>query len=551
MVRTSERRVSEGSAKPKALVDFGDGGTSVIRSNQIIEGNINDGKCRVICSDKEYEADLLFTGNYLECVREQADTEKKEKKQPKRKRKRLKHDDGGEKNKKPATDKMTVDEAKRGSDKDPFIIDVSEFPPCSPRSKHQEPECSLEEDDKNSAVDITKKMIIHDFDGKQIDINDIAESMENLKAEIRRYNDEQEFRFEKILLQLESVCKSVSTLTSSGNGSDTTPQSYRQGDQLPSAQSGYQSFKQDYQPYGQEEQGDYQSYGQEEQGDYQSYGQEEQGDYQPYGQREQRNYQSYGQEKQWDYQPYRQEEQGDYQSYGQEEQGDYQSYGQEEQWDYQSYGQEEQGDYQPYGQREQRNYQSYGQEKQWDYQPYRQREQGNYQPNVQGEQGAYQSCQQGAYQPYQQRTCQPYQPGTCQLYKGGKKPVNSRQEQAVNNLQQLTSHPEDEPIPPSKLVPMIMRHKTRRSLAAAMVDELVDATTRINSNVNGRGKDKVTGKEKQKLDPKIISYVKKKVFEVHPSEKLADEESDWHDCIVKIDDQGRELKRKLKKQSEV
>ena len=105
--------------------------------------------------------------------------------------------------------------------------------------------------------------------------------------------------------------------------------------------------------------------------------------------------------------------------------------------------------------------------------------------------------------------------------------------------------------PPSKLVPMIMRHKTRRSLAAAMVDELVDATTRINSNVNGRGKDKVTGKEKQKLDPKIISYVKKKVFEVHPSEKLADEESDWHDCIVKIDDQGRELKRKLKKQSEV
>ena len=61
----------------------------------------------------------------------------------------------------------------------------------------------------------------------------------------------------------------------------------------------------------------------------------------------------------------------------------------------------------------------------------------------------------------------------------------------------------------------------------------------------------MTGKEKQKLDPKIISYVKKKVFEVHPSEKLADEESDWHDCIVKIDDQGRELKRKLKKQSEV
>jgi len=87
-------------------------------------------------------------------------------------------------------------------------------------------------------------------------------------------------------------------------------------------------------------------------------------------------------------------------------------------------------------------------------------------------------------------------------------------------------------------------------LAAAMVTELVDITTRINSNVNGRGKDKVTGKEKLKLDPKIISYVKRKVFEAHPSEKLINMDKDWHDCVVKIDDQGRELKRKLKKQAD-
>ena len=52
-----------GSAKPNALVDFGDEGTSVIRSDKIIEGSINDGKCQVIWSDKEYEADLLFTGD--------------------------------------------------------------------------------------------------------------------------------------------------------------------------------------------------------------------------------------------------------------------------------------------------------------------------------------------------------------------------------------------------------------------------------------------------------------------------------------------------------
>ena len=83
-----------------------------------------------------------------------------------------------------------------------------------------------------------------------------------------------------------------------------------------------------------------------------------------------------------------------------------------------------------------------------------------------------------------------------------------------------------------------MKYKSRRSLAAAMVTKLVDITTRINSNVNGKGKDKVTGKEKLKLEPKIILYVKRNVFEAHPSEKLVNMDKDWHDCIVKIDNRG-------------
>ena len=81
-------------------------------------------------------------------------------------------------------------------------------------------------------------------------------------------------------------------------------------------------------------------------------------------------------------------------------------------------------------------------------------------------------------------------------------------------------------IPPSKLVPMMMGYKTRRrTLVSAMVGELVDTNTRINSNVNGRGKDKAIGKDKLKLDPTIIAYVKRKVFEVHPSERIADVEA--------------------------
>ena len=53
-----------GSSKPNALVDFGDEGTSVIRSDKIVECSVDGKKCKVVWSDdEEYEADLLFTGD--------------------------------------------------------------------------------------------------------------------------------------------------------------------------------------------------------------------------------------------------------------------------------------------------------------------------------------------------------------------------------------------------------------------------------------------------------------------------------------------------------
>ena len=88
----------------------------------------------------------------------------------------------------------------------------------------------------------------------------------------------------------------------------------------------------------------------------------------------------------------------------------------------------------------------------------------------------------------------------------------------------------------------MMKYKTRRSLAAALVSELVDTETRLRSNVRGRGKDQ--------LDPQIIQYVKKKCFELFPSDRDSDARKDWDDCIVAIDDKGRELKRKLRKQQD-
>ena len=73
-----------------------------------------------------------------------------------------------------------------------------------------------------------------------------------------------------------------------------------------------------------------------------------------------------------------------------------------------------------------------------------------------------------------------------------------------------------------------MKHKSGRSLAAALVNELVDPQTQIRSNVWGRGKDK--------LDTKIIEFVKGKCFEMFPSDKNSDMKKDWVECIVSIDD---------------
>ena len=87
-----------------------------------------------------------------------------------------------------------------------------------------------------------------------------------------------------------------------------------------------------------------------------------------------------------------------------------------------------------------------------------------------------------------------------------------------------------------------MKYKTRRSLASALVNELFDAETRMRSNIRGRGKDQ--------LDRQQILYVKKKCFQVYPSDRDSNMKKDWDDCIVGIDDKARDMKQKLKKQQD-
>ena len=92
----------------------------------------------------------------------------------------------------------------------------------------------------------------------------------------------------------------------------------------------------------------------------------------------------------------------------------------------------------------------------------------------------------------------------------------------------------------SKLVPILMKCKTRRSLAATLVASLIDKQTRLKSNVRGRGK--------EPLNPTVIEYVKQKCFETFPS--TGDPKDEWEKCIITIDEKSRDLKRQLKKKQQ-
>ena len=75
---------------------------------------------------------------------------------------------------------------------------------------------------------------------------------------------------------------------------------------------------------------------------------------------------------------------------------------------------------------------------------------------------------------------------------------------------QISNSPsqEEELVASNNLVPILMKYKTRRTLAAGLVQELVNINTWLQSNVNGGNK--------RKLDPNIILYVERKCFEMHP-----------------------------------
>lgn len=98
---------------------------------------------------------------------------------------------------------------------------------------------------------------------------------------------------------------------------------------------------------------------------------------------------------------------------------------------------------------------------------------------------------------------------------------------------------ESGPISVTDLTGIFNKSCSRRNFSTNMVRHLFTKEERMQSNVNGRGKNM--------LDPNLMRYVKDKSFQFFPisgSEKLADK---WSECIIAIDEANRRLKNKPSK----
>ena len=97
----------------------------------------------------------------------------------------------------------------------------------------------------------------------------------------------------------------------------------------------------------------------------------------------------------------------------------------------------------------------------------------------------------------------------------------------------------EELISSQTLTQLFIRSCSRRNFAVWLVRSLFDETTRMNSNVAGKNKDK--------LNPQKMSYIKAKCFEYYPLSGQEKEKEEWANCIISIDESGRRLKNKPKK----
>ena len=86
---------------------------------------------------------------------------------------------------------------------------------------------------------------------------------------------------------------------------------------------------------------------------------------------------------------------------------------------------------------------------------------------------------------------------------------------------------------------MFNKSCSRRNFATNLVRCLFTVEERIQSNVNGRGKNM--------LNPSLMKYVKEKSFEFFPLDSGEKMNEKWAECVVSIDEANRRLKNKPSK----
>ena len=95
----------------------------------------------------------------------------------------------------------------------------------------------------------------------------------------------------------------------------------------------------------------------------------------------------------------------------------------------------------------------------------------------------------------------------------------------------------------SEVTQFYVKSCSRGNMAAKLVKNLFDEPTRMTSNVNGR--------DKKRLDPEIMAFVKWKCFEFFPSTSSNKVEEDWSKCVLAIDESCRRLNNKPRKKEKM
>lgn len=90
-------------------------------------------------------------------------------------------------------------------------------------------------------------------------------------------------------------------------------------------------------------------------------------------------------------------------------------------------------------------------------------------------------------------------------------------------------------LPESELTLIFMKSCSRRNMCVHLTRRLFTEQVRKTSNVSGRNK--------QKLDQGIISYIKSTAFKYFPSQNT-DVSKEWADCVISIDESCRRLRNK-------